>query len=192
MPALLDQAGLSPGSELEGSDRWLCPLCGGGTVGRTNGLVSVSFRDCSYQVPYSYDQCDACGEQFFTPAQLDDLNRRAAALARREKSLLAPEDIRAIRQSLGLSQERLERLLGLGPKTVVRWERGTVIQSVAADRLLRALALYPDLLDRLWDSSITGEPCGRRTRKSRGLWVDLRPGALSQERKHLDVVAAAA
>jgi len=38
--------------------------------------------------------------------------------------LLAPEEIRSIRARYGLSQAELERMLGLGAKTVVRWEPG--------------------------------------------------------------------
>ena len=44
---------------------------------------------------------------------------------------------------LGLSQADLEKTLGIGPKTVVRWEKGTVRQSRAADLLLRILAAHP-------------------------------------------------
>jgi hypothetical protein len=40
-------------------------------------------------------------------------------------------------------------LLGTGPKTVVRWEKGTVFQSATADKLMRLLAAKPDLVSLL-------------------------------------------
>jgi hypothetical protein len=60
------------------------------------------------------------------------------------EGLLSPAQITAIRETLGLSQADLEKALGIGPKTVVRWEKGTVRQSRAADRLLRILAAHPE------------------------------------------------
>lgn len=45
-----------------------------------------------------------------------------------------------------LSQAEFERLLGTGPKTVVRWERSTVTQSSTADTLMRVLMKHPEAL----------------------------------------------
>jgi len=56
---------------------------------------------------------------------------------------------RRFRESKGWSQHELERLLGTGAKTVVRWEKGTVCQSRAADRLLRLLMARVDNVDML-------------------------------------------
>ena len=51
--------------------------------------------------------------------------------------------LRAIREGYGLTQDALEQLLRVGPKTVVRWERGTVCQSAAVDTLLAVLRDEP-------------------------------------------------
>lgn len=134
---------------VSGAHPWECPLCGRGTVSVVDGPVRVDFRDASYVVSLRHEVCSSCGEQFFSPAEVDQLQSLAAGAARHERGLLAPDEIRALRRDLGLSQERLERLLGLGPKTIVRWEKGTVLQSVAADRLLRSLRFFPELLELL-------------------------------------------
>jgi len=89
-------------------------------------------------------RCASCDEVYFTSDQADTAQRLAASVLRKKEGLLAPEDIRAIRKRLGLTQADLERLLGVGPKTVVRWERGTVFQSSSVDRLLRVVAELPE------------------------------------------------
>jgi HTH-type transcriptional regulator/antitoxin MqsA len=70
--------------------------------------------------------------------------RRASDAIRAEEGLLSAREIREIREELGLTQQGLERLLGVGPKTVVRWERGTVFQNRSTDSLLRVLRAFPE------------------------------------------------
>lgn len=38
--------------------------------------------------------------------------------------IVTPEELRTARQSFGLSQEALAKLMGISPNTVARWERG--------------------------------------------------------------------
>jgi HTH-type transcriptional regulator / antitoxin MqsA len=84
-------------------------------------------------------RCAGCGSEFYLPGQMEATQQRAAANARAAEGLLTPAEILAIRQGLRLTQAEFERLLGVGPKTVVRWERGTVFQNKATDSLLRLI-----------------------------------------------------
>ena len=68
---------------------------------------------------------------------------------RKKLGLLSPERITAIREKAGLTQAELEERLGMGPKVVVRWESGKVIQGKAADTVLRLLEREPGLLKDL-------------------------------------------
>jgi len=88
-------------------------------------------------------RCDSCAESFFSPEQALAAQRAAAAVLREQEGLLTPNEILAIRTRLDLTQAELERVLGVGPKTVVRWERGTVFQNAATDQLLRLIAAVP-------------------------------------------------
>jgi HTH-type transcriptional regulator / antitoxin MqsA len=97
----------------------------------------------------TFYRCDACGETFYRPGMADESMRRGAAAVRREDGLLEPDEVRAIRAQYGLSQSDLERLIGAGEKTVVRWERGTVAQNATADTLLRVLRDHPDVVAKL-------------------------------------------
>lgn len=100
-----------------------------------------------------------------TPQQAEDGRRLASNEIRRREGLLLSHEIRALRKDqLGLTQPEFEKLLGIGPKTVARWEAGTVFQSKAADNLMRALAAVPDVAPFLAERS--GVEIPRRSRAS--------------------------
>jgi HTH-type transcriptional regulator/antitoxin MqsA len=91
-----------------------------------------------------FAQCDTCGEVYFGPGEMDGVHRAAASVVREREGLLSSSEILALREDLGLTQAQLEQLLRVGPKTVVRWERGTVFQNRATDTLLRAIRDVPE------------------------------------------------
>jgi len=97
----------------------------------------------------AHGRCTGCGEVFLDVDAGDRLQREAVARLREARGLLTPAQIRDLRTSLDLSQAKFEKLLGTGPKTVVRWEKGTVFQSATADRLMRLLIAKPALADIL-------------------------------------------
>lgn len=119
-----------------------CPLCGGG-ITTFRGTTEVTMGARRVAVQDSHERCDECGEGFYGPGQLERLEREAASRIRASEGLLTPDQIRAIRERLALSQAAFEQLLGVGPKTVVRWERGTVFQNRSTDALIRAVDAVP-------------------------------------------------
>ena len=120
-----------------------CPICGGRVEVRTaDREIHVGKRTARLQIEAA--TCVDCGEYFVSPNEMDEVQIRASELIRKEEGLLFPERIARIRKKLGLSQSQFERLLGVGPKTVVRWERGTVFQNSATDNLLRLLNSVPE------------------------------------------------
>lgn len=94
--------------------------------------------------PTEYTQCGRCHEEFLTPDQTRADSVAAGNAIREHLGLLNGSQVRAIRERLGLTQAQFEELLGVGPKTVVRWERNTVCQSATADRLMRLVEASPD------------------------------------------------
>lgn len=120
-----------------------CPVCSGTTLNPVRVSRHVEADDGS-RLRYAEEltRCGACGERFYTHEQALASSRIRAGVLRRHERLLTPSEIRKLRARLKLSQADLERLLGLGAKTVVRWERGTVCQSRAVDTLLRLLDHY--------------------------------------------------
>ncbi len=115
-----------------------CHVCQAQTAMVTQD-TEVSIGSRKVTVSDEFQRCGSCGEEFYLPGQMDATKKRAVARIRDEEGLLQPEAIIAIRHDLDLSQAEFERLLGVGPKTAVRWERGTVFQNKSTDALLRLL-----------------------------------------------------
>jgi HTH-type transcriptional regulator/antitoxin MqsA len=101
-------------------------------------------------------KCASCGEEFYTGAQAREADRKVVEVRRLREGLLSGENVKKIRQALGMSQSSLEKALGIGAKTIVRWENGTSVQSRLMDSMLRLVAFNPDnlrLLARLRDAT---------------------------------------
>lgn len=91
--------------------------------------------------------CKICGEKIWNQ-ELDDENIITAFRAYREKNnLLQPEEIREIREKYSLSQVAFAQILGLGDKTIARYETGS-IQDVAPNTLI-SLSKYPDVFKNI-------------------------------------------
>jgi HTH-type transcriptional regulator/antitoxin MqsA len=131
----------------------VCDICGS----RSAQAVRRPFDATYNQIPIHLDEiemieCSSCGEQVFTPDQARRVSIRTRAAAREKLSLLPAAKILAIRRRYKLSQRQLENILGLGPKTVVRWENDTVLQAASADTLLRVMEEFPAVVNWLRDT----------------------------------------
>jgi HTH-type transcriptional regulator/antitoxin MqsA len=120
-----------------------CHLCGG-DARAVSDPMEIVIGQRSARVPAERMRCDECGEEFFLPGQMEAAQKLASAQIRECLGLLAPDQVKEAREKYGLSQTTMERLLGVGPKTVVRWERGTVFQNKATDALLRLIRDVPE------------------------------------------------
>ena len=131
-----------------------CPICGG-SVSVCVGPIEWDVRGESVVIDgVKHGMCDTCGEAFFAPDVADGVHRKAVAKLKESKGLLSGSEIKAIREKLGLSQAGFERLIGAGPKTVVRWENDTVFQNKTADTLLRVLRDYPNVAADMMSRSV--------------------------------------
>ncbi|HYR06291.1 MAG TPA: type II TA system antitoxin MqsA family protein [Longimicrobium sp.] len=129
-------------------------------VEEPNGMIMgerpVVFLDRFYR-------CDNCEEMFYDREMAHESFLRATAVIRAEDGLLAPDEIVGLRKKYGLTQADLERLIGAGAKTVVRWERGTVAQNKTADTLLRVLLDHPEVVKELKRKNGLSRPARRRS-----------------------------
>lgn len=128
-----------------------CPVCNEGTaklVERKN--YNAQYNGEPVEVPaVEVYHCPDCGEDFLNPEQSHALAVAVKNEVRKKLGLLPPERITAIREKVGLTQAELEELLCQGPKVVVRWESGKVIQNGSADTVLRLLERKPELVGAL-------------------------------------------
>jgi HTH-type transcriptional regulator/antitoxin MqsA len=127
-----------------------CAGCNSKKVVKIRNEFFATYNHAPIYIPETeMQECASCGKRFFTPDQVKAVRLAVKRQARVEAGLLTPEEIVAIRKKLGLSQNELERLFGLGAKVVTRWETGRVVQGRAADVALRLLALDPENLKRI-------------------------------------------
>ncbi len=120
-----------------------CPFCNG-HLRSVSEEQEIRIGRRSARVLDQFFRCAACEEAFYAPGQMDATLRRASEAIRHEEGLMSPQEIRGIRERLGLTQHAFEKLLGVGPKTVVRWEKGTVFQNRSTDSLLRVVDALPE------------------------------------------------
>jgi putative zinc finger/helix-turn-helix YgiT family protein len=125
-----------------------CSVCGGSTT-EVKEVKKAKYRDEIVEVVTKLFRCDSCQEGFVTPQQMGIHVRAVKNEVRKKYGLLSPEKVTEIRKKLQLTQEGLEELLGTGPKVVVRWESGKVIQSGGHDNMLRLLDRDPRALGLL-------------------------------------------
>jgi putative zinc finger/helix-turn-helix YgiT family protein len=88
--------------------------------------------------------CTACGVRFYDDAAV--WARHAAAC--RHLGVMIPDEILALRERYGLTQEALAALTGIGVASLGRWERGAGIQNEGYDALLYLLR-FPENVERL-------------------------------------------
>lgn len=87
------------------------------------------------------ERCSSCGNVTLG----SEVDTCIDAALRDHLNLLAPEQIRANRKLLGLTQAQLAELICCAGETLSRWETGALVQSRGADRLLRAFFGLPEL-----------------------------------------------
>jgi|GEM_PF-1966463 len=78
---------------------------------------------------------DAHGNEMVTPGSTVLIEKTQA----RYMGLLVGDDIRALRERLGVSQDQLSEALGCGKKSLSRWENGREYPSQLVNTLLRLL-----------------------------------------------------
>ncbi|MCK9247320.1 MAG: type II toxin-antitoxin system MqsA family antitoxin [Anaerolineaceae bacterium] len=140
----------------------VCPQCDEGALHPTTytdsfkygaGEVEVSGLQCF--------ECDSCGAETLSPEQIV-ANQNLIADAKRQKAgLLSADEIRLIRNRLGLSQKTASQLFGGGENAFSKYERGVVIQSEPMDMLLRLVSEVPAAFEYLKAYKLKIPPAGR-------------------------------
>lgn len=118
-----------------------CAECGSERIRLSNEPITEEFRGDTFTVAgIEHYVCEDCGEVTMSTTEATRLGEALASRYRKAHELLAPAQIRALRESLALTQKEFEKVLGVSSLTVCRWERGTIVQTKVADNLMRAIA----------------------------------------------------
>lgn len=126
-----------------------CPECGGELEAVSESRPIVIGQRAPVNVEHAFSRCRTCGHEFLKPSEMKRVRERAAELIREREGLLAPAEITAFRKSYKLSRSSFEELLGVGPKTAIRWEQGKVFPNQATNSLIWILREEPRAMARL-------------------------------------------
>jgi putative zinc finger/helix-turn-helix YgiT family protein len=122
---------------LEGHLHRLC----GGRYAHATETVTIRVSGMSAVVERTFFRCAKCGDEQRTVEQREVAEQAAVIAMRSAHGLLAPKQIRQLRDSLGLTPQQLGEILYGTPKGIVEgWERGRYLQNREADAMLRSLA----------------------------------------------------
>jgi len=89
------------------------------------------------------------GESLHVGGDMAVVDRTLAEFKAEVQGVLKPQEVRAIRLRLKLSQRRASELLGGGPRAFQKYESGEVLVSRPMTQLLRLLERDPGRLDEL-------------------------------------------
>jgi putative zinc finger/helix-turn-helix YgiT family protein len=115
----------------------------------------------------------------------DDANAAISAALRHEAGLLSPEEIRANRERLGLSQRQLAQCLRISESTLSRWSTGAQIQQRAMDALLRVFFESAEARSILRGHPGVAACCGQSHGGSATIWNEPKPLNISADTLHL-------
>lgn len=117
-----------------------CTECGnkmtktvGDHVYRESGLDNVVLHNIA---KYS---CESCGAKRVTIPNMGPLHRAIAQAIAEKPARLVPQEVRFLRDHLGLSNKAFAALMGVSPEQASRWASSDAV-GIPAERFLRLLA----------------------------------------------------
>ena len=104
-------------------------------------IEAVQVKDEKITMAQTVGICKECGHEIFIK-ELEDKNlKKLYAEYRRRKGLLQPEEIKRIRENLGLTQSQFAKLLDVTEKSIKHCECGS-IQDPEIDKKIRQIQSY--------------------------------------------------
>jgi len=120
-----------------------CPLCGKESLLHKSGEYLIRHPRSNAivaQIPdLEWEECSECGEHFLDDKAMSKVEEGKYC----SRGLLLPRELKAIRESFGLTQLQMAKVLNVGEKTYCRWENGLSMQTKALDGLVRLMARNP-------------------------------------------------
>jgi HTH-type transcriptional regulator/antitoxin MqsA len=124
--------------------------------------LTLTYRGASITIDMPGWYSDASDEAIHTGEDMKVSDRALNRLKAREQGLPMPEEIRRVRDKLGLSQEAAGELIGGGPRAFQKYEAGDLLPSRAISSALALLDHDPLSLSVLKNR----QPAGSATRLS--------------------------
>lgn len=130
------------------SDAPICPETGRPMV-RGARPFTVRYKDRSKTVDLPGWYSEGADESTHSKADMKVSDLALASLKAEADGVATPDEVRRIREGLGLSQAEASRLIGGGVRAFQKYESGEVQASRAMTTLLRMLERHPEEIDLL-------------------------------------------
>lgn len=118
-----------------------CKVCGSSAITTHSKPEQIKYKDSFITVSLTYSTCQGCEREFVSTKQIKDGDVLIRNAKKAYDGLYTCEEIKAARETLGLSQAEAAELFGGGRNAFSKYERGEVSQSVSMDRLIK-LCIY--------------------------------------------------
>ena len=125
------------------SDLPVCPICDEGHLHAHSEMIGVEHAGHTGKIDSLYSQCDECGSETATAAQVRQNKRAMIAFKKQAEGLMTGAEVKAMRLHLGLSQEQAARMFGGGPVAFSKYENDDVMQSEPMNNLLKVSKRLP-------------------------------------------------
>lgn len=145
-----------------------CTECGGTELTRSDApnyhYTGCGLDNVVVKSGITIDTCRQCGETFTRIPRIVGLHTRIAGALIYRAGRLAGAEIAFLRKHMDLSETVFANQMGVCTGTVYLWEKGEVIPSTIADRLIRMLAgttaVVPTIAPTLWGEASDAPPAG--------------------------------
>lgn len=118
-------------------------------MARETRPMTISYKDVSstFDMPGWYST--KCDESIHTPEDIKVSDAALKELKIRVENLLHPQEVKRIRESLGVSQREAGTIIGGGPNAFQKYEQGVVTVSKGISNFLRVLERHPEEIEEL-------------------------------------------
>lgn len=142
-----------------------CPECGGEMRYEKHDDV-LKYRGQERRIKTLGWWCVNCDEAILSGEPLKAHEKAFLGFKAEVDGVLAPAEVAAARQRLGLSQRKAGEVLGGGPRAFQKYESGAQAASTPMSNLLRLLANDPSRLRELVPAPGPARPARARRRSS--------------------------
>lgn len=118
-----------------------CPLCIEGHLTPRTEQADTEYRGVHGRTVFSFAECNVCGSEITGDADSRANKRAVLAFRKSVEGMLSGQEIRAIREKYGITQDQAARLFGGGPKAFSKYEADDVMQSESMDNQLRLVKI---------------------------------------------------
>ena len=124
-----------------------CQLCGEKSMQHSTQAVEYHYKNQSVTLEQPGEHCSACDESILSASDLKATRQQLATFKAEIDQLLTPDEIKAARKALKLTQQMAARICGGGKNAFSRYESGELLIPRAASNLLTVLKKQKSLLN---------------------------------------------